>query len=447
MDPINYNLNVINPLQMALEGYQAGQGMASSAQDARAAEQNMGIQANQEARAAEEFQLRKADAERQRAAQEHALAEAKRGQDAMVALAMNQQPTADDFRAAMAANPGTAMEIRGWWDAQTADQQKNNAGFGKQIAFALGNGNTDAAKAMLQQRLDAAVNAGNAQEADTIKSQIQMIDMGEDGARGLLMTTLGGLSTVMPADEFNTFMATALPDKSAAEIAALNAQKTQAEIDKLKAEASALAEKKGGLEPKDKADLEYKLNNQYSDRSKGFRDSRDAFVKIKEAANANSGAGDVALITSFMKMLDPGSVVRETEFAIARDTNGLYQALQGALSKVSSGELLTPEARQNYLDLSSKYMEAANKADEETRKSLLPMVNQYGLSEDAVFGSGVQGYDAGITPPAAPVVAAPAVPPAPVVPSVPIVPPVSAAPPASALASRKYMVPKYGVKP
>ena len=435
MDPINYGLNVVNPLEMAVAGYQAGQGIRAGELGMDQTRQNMGIQANQESRAAEAFQLAKADAERQRVAQEQALAEAKRGQDAMVALAMNQQPTADDFRAAMAANPGTAMEIRGWWDAQTADQQKNNAGFGKQIAFALGNGNTDAAKAMLQQRLDAAVNAGNAQEADTIKSQIQMIDMGENGARGLLMTTLGGLSTVMPADEFNAFMKEAMPDRSAAEKAALDAQKTQAEIDKLNAEASALAEKKGGLEPKDKADLEYKLNNQYSDRSKGFRDSRDAFVKIKEAANANSGAGDVALITSFMKMLDPGSVVRETEFATAQDTNGLYQRLQGALSKVASGELLTPEARQNYLNLSSQYMDAANKADIETRKGLMPMVNQYGLSEDAVFGSGVQGYDPSLGAP--PTVAAP------VAPHVAgaVVPP--AVPPAQG--SKGYL--KYGVAP
>ena len=416
MDPINYGLNVVNPLQMAVAGYQSGQGIRAGELGMDQTRQNMGIQANQEARAAEEFQLRKAADERQRAEDERILTEAKRGQDALVALAMNQQPTADDFRAAMAANPGTAMEIRGWWDAQTADQQKNNAGFGKQIAFALGNGNTDAAKAMLQQRLDAAVNAGNAQEADTIKSQIQMIDMGEDGARGLLMTTLGGLSTVMPADEFNTFMATALPIKPADEKRDAEIAKLRAEAAKIEAETKGLAEAKGSLEPKDVIDTEIKLNETYSKRSAGFRESRDAFVKINEAAKANSGAGDVALITSFMKMLDPGSVVRETEFAIARDTNGLYQALQGALSKVASGELLTPDARKNYLDLSKQYMEAANKADVETRKSLQPIIKQYGLNEENIFGSGAQGYDAGLAPP--PIVdgAAPVVPPSPVAP-------------------------------
>lgn len=442
MDPINYGLNVVNPLQMAVAGYQAGQGMRSTELGMDQTRQNMGIQANQESRAAEAFQLQKADAERQRVAQEQALAEAKRGQDAMVALAMNQQPTADDFRAAMAANPGTAMEIRGWWDAQTSQQQQNNAGFGKQIAFALGNGNTDAAKAMLQQRLDAAVNAGNAQEADTIKSQIQMIDMGEDGARGLLMTTLGGLSTVMPADEFNAFMATALPVKPADEKRDAEIAKLKAEAAKIEAETKGLAEAKGALEPKDVIDTEIKLNETYSKRSAGFRESRDAFVKINEASKIDSGAADIALVTSFMKMLDPGSVVRETEFATARDTNGLVARLVGEVSKINNGTFLTPEARKEYVKLAQEYMEAANNADVETRKSLQPIINQYGLSEENIFGSGAQGYDAGlpVVPPVdgAATVVAPAAPAAP--PAAP-----AAAPPSSAIAGRKYMVPKYGV--
>lgn len=77
---------------------------------------------------------------------------------------------------------------------------------------------------------------------------------------------------------------------------------------------------------------------------------RSAFGKIETAANENSSTGDLALIYAYMKMLDPGSVTRESEFALAEKTaGGTYDLAKQWLVKVQSGNRLSPEARKRFL--------------------------------------------------------------------------------------------------
>jgi len=82
---------------------------------------------------------------------------------------------------------------------------------------------------------------------------------------------------------------------------------------------------------------------------KTFQTQSDSFGRIVAASTAPSGAGDVALIYSYMKMLDPGSVVREGEFATAENTGGLDQKVVSIYNKLLSGERLTPEMRADFV--------------------------------------------------------------------------------------------------
>jgi len=65
-----------------------------------------------------------------------------------------------------------------------------------------------------------------------------------------------------------------------------------------------------------------------------------AFEKVRESADLNSAYGDVALLTNFMKVLDPGSIVRESEFDMIANTGGLPVAIANAFRKSANGELL-----------------------------------------------------------------------------------------------------------
>lgn len=63
----------------------------------------------------------------------------------------------------------------------------------------------------------------------------------------------------------------------------------------------------------------------------------------------SSGAGDLAIIFSFMKLLDPGSVVREGEFANAQNSQGVPDRIRSLYNRVIAGERLTDDTRQEFI--------------------------------------------------------------------------------------------------
>ena len=66
----------------------------------------------------------------------------------------------------------------------------------------------------------------------------------------------------------------------------------------------------------------------------------------KKGANATA-QDDMALIFSYMKMLDPTSVVREGEYATAQNAVGVPDQLRNTYNRVVSGNRLAPAQRQN----------------------------------------------------------------------------------------------------
>lgn len=73
-----------------------------------------------------------------------------------------------------------------------------------------------------------------------------------------------------------------------------------------------------------------------------------------------SGANDIALVINFMKMADPGSVVREGEFKTAAKAGPLYDNLKATwLQKPKTGAFLTPEVRSQLLEAAQRQAKAA----------------------------------------------------------------------------------------
>jgi uncharacterized protein YcbK (DUF882 family) len=82
---------------------------------------------------------------------------------------------------------------------------------------------------------------------------------------------------------------------------------------------------------------------------KNFQVQADAAGRIAAAAKDPSAAGDLALIFSFMKILDPGSVVREQEFANAQNAAGVPDQIRNAWNRALTGERLAPAQRDDFL--------------------------------------------------------------------------------------------------
>jgi hypothetical protein len=143
----------------------------------------------------------------------------------------------------------------------------------------------------------------------------------------------------------------------------------------------------GGIDPEKKFTQEEKIRKEWQGRSKMYGELQGTFNTLQASASSANGPGDIALITGFMKMLDPGSVVRETEFATARDTAGLFTQLQNRLEKAQNGQLLSPQQRKEYVALSQKYLDSAKKKADQEKKDLGIVVKNYKLNPENVFGA------------------------------------------------------------
>jgi hypothetical protein len=104
-----------------------------------------------------------------------------------------------------------------------------------------------------------------------------------------------------------------------------------------------------------------KLRQEYLKQSNTFESQTDSYARLVAAGTDPSAAGDLALIFNYMKILDPGSVVRESEFANAAATGSLPQRAQAAVAKVLRGERLSIEQRKDFMDRGKKLYDAARK--------------------------------------------------------------------------------------
>lgn len=81
---------------------------------------------------------------------------------------------------------------------------------------------------------------------------------------------------------------------------------------------------------------------------KGFIEVRDGYERVATGAELNNAQGDLSLLFGYMKMLDPTSVVRETEFANAEAAMGFAQKTLNIPDKVLKGNRLTEQGREDF---------------------------------------------------------------------------------------------------
>jgi hypothetical protein len=95
---------------------------------------------------------------------------------------------------------------------------------------------------------------------------------------------------------------------------------------------------------------------------KDFSDMKSSFGQVVSSLSQGTPIGDVAGATKIMKLLDPGSVVRETELGIAMAAAGRMDRLQNYFSNMMSGQKLTPTQRDDFKALANELYAAAGQA-------------------------------------------------------------------------------------
>jgi len=120
--------------------------------------------------------------------------------------------------------------------------------------------------------------------------------------------------------------------------------------------------KDGGLDSEEIFTRSKKLRTEFISLSKDFITQRDGFARVAAAAEDPSAAGDLALIFNFMKIQDPGSVVRESEFRTAADAGALTDRVaQKAYDQIVSGRRLADNQRKDFVERSRTLFGTAQK--------------------------------------------------------------------------------------
>ena len=96
-------------------------------------------------------------------------------------------------------------------------------------------------------------------------------------------------------------------------------------------------------------------------------EERYGFMKnLMANASLNTGAGDIAVIFQYMKMLDPRSVVRENEVAQVENAGGVPDNIRNLYNKTLTGVILPDAVRQQILEAAFSMYENQQKIYDET---------------------------------------------------------------------------------
>jgi hypothetical protein len=135
---------------------------------------------------------------------------------------------------------------------------------------------------------------------------------------------------------------------------------------------------KGGFKGEDT------LRDEFVKASGDFIKIRNAYGLVQAAARDPSAGGDMALIFSFMRILDPNSVVREGEFATAQNAAGVPDRIVNLYNRVLNGERLNPAQRADFVNQAKKIYDEQQSQNEVLQGTYRDMARRYKLNPDNV---------------------------------------------------------------
>ena len=117
---------------------------------------------------------------------------------------------------------------------------------------------------------------------------------------------------------------------------------------------------------------------------KEFQTIAASYRNVVATANNDSAAGDLSLIFSFMKILDPNSVVREQEFANAQNAAGYPDIIRNALNRINTGERLSERQRADFVAQARSVYDNRAATFNETATFYQGLAGQYGYKPENV---------------------------------------------------------------
>ncbi len=242
-----------------------------------------------------------------------------------------------------------------------------------QIYAAIKSGNVPLAKRILERAAIASENSGDIESAQIRRDQIESM---ENYPKDTEMSTAMFLLEAMGSKKF-------AEDLGKLDQMDVKKDKMKVDLKKVEAELKEMSAVDGKIPPSKRTDAETKLRAEYSKETKVFKDISEAYGRLE--ASQDTAAGDLSLIFGYMKMLDPGSTVRESEFATVEQAAGVPERVINIFNKVRSGQKLTPGQRKSFKGQAKALFETAKKSENKVRQGLTRIAKNGGLNLDNIF--------------------------------------------------------------
>ena len=133
------------------------------------------------------------------------------------------------------------------------------------------------------------------------------------------------------------------------------------------------------------------LRREYADRIKPYRPSLDAAANIEtlitDKATATSPSAQLGVIYSIGKLLDPGSVIRESEVQLYQSgLSWMQQAGRQIQQQLEGGKLLTQQQLNDMAHMAKLLHGGAQRAVGNIRADLEQVVTERGYKPEQIFG-------------------------------------------------------------
>lgn len=162
-------------------------------------------------------------------------------------------------------------------------------------------------------------------------------------------------------------------------------------------------EMEASFESSDKEDKAYTrsqtnyLRDKIQDQNKDFRTTQIAYERVQSVGRNATPASDLALIFQFMKILDPTSVVRESEFKTVADAKAwlvktedsgvvVPAPIANAIRKASTGNLLENPQREDILTQISGLFAGAQTSADQNMENILQQADIDGIDRANIIG-------------------------------------------------------------
>lgn len=390
--PINYGIDVPDPSQSFLQAFKTGTAITET-----------------------------------RMAQEQAQRQAEQQQLISQAFQRLRQPgaTAKDYADLAMMLPETqAKAVRESFSMINADQQQNALTQAGQVFSAFKSGKPEIAVGLMERQIEAKRNSGDEGgarfletwrdvakenpkaaedyfgftisqipggdkviagavqlEEDRRKTQLQPFKLRQETADAIVKEAQAKFAPEKFGLEIDLTKSQIEQAKAARRAQDAAAAKSGAEAARARAEADQMA---AGIIPVEKRpEAEGKFRKEYSDQTKGYQEVKSAYGRV--LASEDNAVGDLSLIFGYMKMLDPGSVVREGEFATAQNAAGVPERIQNIYNQVVSGQRLSPSQRQSFKGQAGKLYSTAQTQEAQVRQGIERIAKGYGLNTANIF--------------------------------------------------------------